>query len=370
MADPAEIINKAANAKFVSTCDLNRAFWQVKLDPNSRKYCAFKTHIGLMEWVSMPMGCKTAPRTCQRLIDRLLRGAHAYTLQCYNTLHALQDDITIFSNSFADHLVHLREVLSRLLQSGLTLSPRKCQFALQKLCVLGHVIDVEHGQILATDDKIEAIKNFSRPITKSQLRAWLGLTGYYREMLCNYAETNHCLTQLLRKNMPDKLAWKDIHEQAFQKLKTSMISSPFLAARDPTKDYILECDATQYTVAGILSQLDDQGHERVVAYASRNLLPRESRYPTIERELVAICWCLEHWDQYIYGRHVQVYCDHRPLSFLQSVAQHSSRLAKWVVQLQKYDITTTNRRGVDNSNADGLSRLMAPPSETDGNAGL
>lgn len=161
--------------------------------------------------------------------------------------------------------------------------------------------------------------------------------------------------------MPDKLVWTDCHEQSFQKLKQSMISNPILMARDVNKDYILECDATQYTVAGILSQLDDQGQKRVVAYGSRNLLPRETRYPTIERELVAICWCLQHWDQYIYGHHVQVYSDHRPLAFLQSITQHSPRLAKWAIQLQKYDITLTFKRGVENSNADGLSRLATPP---------
>jgi hypothetical protein len=162
--------------------------------------------------------------------------------------------------------------------------------------------------------------------------------------------------------MPEKIVWQDRHEQSLLKLKRCMTSSPILVAPNPDKDYVLTCDATQYTVAGILSQLDDQGQDRVVAYASRKLLPRERNYPTIERELVAICYCLEHWDQYVYGKHIQVFCDHRPLSFLQSVAQHSTRLAKWVIQLQKYDISTTWLKGSENK-ADGLSRLEAPTSE-------
>ena len=359
MSLPSDILNKAATARFVSTIDLNRAYYQVKLSPESRKYCAFKTHIGLMEWVSMPMGCRTASRTYQRLLDRLLRGIHSFSA-------ALQDDVTIYSMTWDSHLEHLREVLNRMRNAGLTVNTSKCQFALRRLQILGHILDVEKGQILPSDDKIRAIQDFKRPLNKSQLKAWLGLTGYYRHMIKGYAEIVWCLTELLRKNMPDKLKWSEVHEQAFLKLKDHMTSNPILVAPNPNKDYILQCDATQTTVAGILSQLDDQGQERVIAYASRKLLPRERKYPTIQRELLAICWCLEHWDQYVYGKHVDVFSDHRPLAWLQLLAQHSSRLARWIILLQKYDISTTFRRGIENQNADGLSRLetvVAPPSE-------
>jgi len=355
MSDPRDILSRAANCKWITCLDLDRSFWQVKLDPNSQKYCAFKTHVGLFQWVSMPMGLRTSPRTLQRLIDRILRGIH-------NFAASLLDDITIFtSSSFEDHIKHIQEVLVRLRKAGLTVNTSKCQFVVKRLTILGHVI--EEGEIKPSDEKVAAIQNIAQPTTKSHVKALLGLTGYYREFQPQYAETVWCLTELLRKNKPDKVVWQECHQRALDTLKQNLTSNPILVAPNPQKDYILQCDATQNSIAGILSQLDGDNKERVVAYASRKLLPRERNYPVIDRELLAICWCLQHWDQWVYGKQVQVFTDHRPLQWLQSVAAHNSRLARYVIVLQKYDINTTWKRGSLNSNADGLSRLESPPSE-------
>jgi len=350
MSDPSDIFSRAANCKWISTIDLNRAFWQIKLDPKFQKYCGFKTHVGLFQWVSMPMGLRTSCRTLQRLLDRILRGIHQYAA-------SLLDDITIFTNtSFEDHLKHVEEVLTRLRNAGLTANTSKCQWLVKKLKILGHVI--EDAKIKPSEDKVAAIQNLSRPLTKSSVKGLLGLTGYYRRFQKNYAETVWCLTQLLRKNMPDKVVWEECHQRALETLKQNLVSEPILVAPIPRRDCILQCDATQNTTAGILSQLDDKDNEeRVVAYASRKLLPRERNYSVIEKELLSICWSLEHWDQWIYGKRVQVYTDHRPLAWPQSIANHNSRMAGWVTVLQKYDITTTWKRGVLNSNVDGLSRV-------------
>jgi hypothetical protein len=112
-----------------------------------------------------------------------------------------------------------------------------------------------------------------------------------------------------------------------------------------------------YAIGSVLSQVDDFGIEYVVAYASRKLLPREQNYSTIERECLSILWSLQHWEQYIFGRHVIVYSDHKALQWLGSMANHNSRLQRWNLMIERYDVTTVYKPGAQQNNCDALSRL-------------
>jgi hypothetical protein len=173
MNNPAEILSRVAGAKFVSTIDLNSAFYQVRLEENSRKYTAFRCFCGTFEFLRGGFGLKNMPKTFQKLINKILRGCHDFA-------EAHLDDIVIYSQTFVEHLEHLREVLSRLKNANLTANTAKCKFLLKRMTILGHVI--EDGTLRPDESKISAIQQISRLTTKTQVKSFLRSLGILRRL--------------------------------------------------------------------------------------------------------------------------------------------------------------------------------------------
>ena len=349
LTDPAEIINNAAGKKYISKLDLKSGYYQFKMAKESQKYTAFRYGKSqLLEWTRMPFGISNSSRTCQRALVRLLNTAREYASN-------LLDDIIIYSEDWESHLKHVDDILSRLEQHGLTVNCAKCEFCLPKMEVLGYTL--EGGKIKASDDKIKAITNLKPPTTKTQVRQILGLTGYYRKLIPAYGHKVHCLTELLKKSQPIKVKWEAHHQAALDSIKNWLTTEPVLVPADPNKDYILQTDCSSVSAGAILMQLDDDGNEHVIAYASRKLLPRERNYSTIERELLCIVWSLQHFEYYVYGKKVKVYSDHKGLQWLKTMATHNPRLQRWSLILERYDVTTTYKKAELIKNSDALSRL-------------
>jgi hypothetical protein len=225
-----------------------------------------------------------------------------------------------------------------------------------EMCILGHTI--KNGKIGVDDRKIEAIKQLKIPTTKKEVKMVLGLLGYYMKLVPNFAGIAFPLTECLKKEMPDTIQWSPKLQKAYDELKTALISKPVLCPPDLSKDYLLQTDASCHSVAAILSQWNDQlDHECVIAYASRKLLPREQNYSTIQKELLAIVWSTQIFENWIYGRKVHVQSDHRPLAWLNSLCNQNSRLMRWSLYLQRFDLVCSFKKGINNVNADALSRL-------------
>jgi transposase InsO family protein len=349
MGDLSGIVDRVSGSKYISTMDLNKAYWQIPMEPESREKTAFRTHVGLFQFRVMPFGLTGAPATCQRLLDKVLRGAQEYAT-------AYLDDVAIFSDTWEDHLRHLGDVLRRFREAGLVANRNKCQFVRPSLKLLGFVLG--GGKLKPDSDKIAAVEAFTRPINKTGVRAFLGLTGYYRRFIPDYARLAVPLTDLTRKLQPDKVVWGAAQQAAFEALKSALVRGPVLQAPDPTKPYILQTDASQYGIGAVLSQVDADGVEHPVYYASRKLLPRETRYSTVERECLAIVWAIENFQSLVYGKPLVIQTDHNPLVWLKTVENRSPRLTRWALSLQPYWVNVQYRRGCSNGNADGLSRVF------------
>lgn len=352
MPDTADILQKAARAKFVSCLDLKDFFWQIKLSQGSREATTFRTPFGTFAWCRLSQGLRNAPACAQKLMDRLLRGAGKYA-------SSLQDDICVHSVSFDQHLIHLRDVLMRLRRAGLTANVHKCRFLLENLQIFGHELNTRTGEITVSERKLEVIKNLSRPLTKKKLMGLLGICTYYSNLINGYAKIAFPLTELLKKNVPQNIAplWGPEHEFAFLKLKEALICKPVLRAHDSSKPYLLQTDASRMAVAAILSQVDDNNVPYVVAYASRKLLPRESKYSTIELEALAIIYATQKFEQFLWGRPVHLQTDHRPLEFVRNMSNKNGRLARWALIMQKWDLQPTYLPCEKMTNVDGLSRI-------------
>ena len=347
-----DMIDQLGKAKYLTTLDLTKGYWQVPVAKRDRPKTAFTTPFGLFQFLRMPFGLKGAPATFQRMIDHLLQGLGEFT-------GAYLDDVVVFSVTWEEHMQHVEAVLTRLREAGLTAKPRKCQFGMAQCVYLGHVVG--GGRVWVEESKVGAIQRMPRPHTKRDVRAFLGLSGYYRKFIPGYASIATALSDLTRKAQPEQVIWTADCEEAFGRLKTLLCSAPVLRAPDLENSYVLQTDASNRGVGAVLSQRDADGCDQPVAYFSKKLLPREERYSTIEKECLAIKLAIQAFRVYLLGRHFTVQTDHRALTWLDRVKENNGRLTRWSLALQPFQFTVEHRPGTQNGNADGLSRL--PPED-------
>ena len=274
--------------------------------------------------------------------------------ECWSFARAYLDDIVVFSNSWEEHLNHLCQVLECLQKAQLTVNMSKCQFGKSEVHYLGHVIG--GGTLKPDPQKLEAVDDYPVPATKKEVRAFLGLSGYYRRFVPHFATIAEPLTELTKAKNPDKVKWTDRCERAFCKLKELLLTPPILKVAEPTKCYVLQTDASEQGLGAVLSQIDQNREEHPVAFASRKFLPREKNYSVIEKECLAIVWSLQVFHVYLYGQKFTIETDHQPLSWLERMKNNNQRLTRWALAVQPYCFEICHRSGRKNGNADGLSR--------------
>lgn len=342
-----DLLEKIGRARYITTLDLCKGYWQVPLEEKSREYTAFRTPLGLFQFTVMPFGLHGAPATFQRLMDRVLQG-------CDDCCAAYLDDVVIFSQTWAEHCQHLQKVLQRIQGAGLTLNVRKCEWARAETKYLGYLVG--HGEVRPQVDKVEAIKNSSRPRTRKQVRSFLGLVGWYRRFIPNFSTIAAPLTDLTSKAARNPVQWTEECERAFNTLKICLCSSPVLQSADFTQRFLVQVDASSVGIGAVLAQ-GKPGEERPVLYLSRKLLPREQRYSTIEKECLAIKWALESLRYYLLGREFDLDTDHRALTWIQTMKDHNARVTRWYLALQPYRFQIRHKSGKQNLLADYLSRL-------------
>ena len=346
MSDPEEIFAALNGNYYFSKLDLSKGYWQVPLDESSKQYTAFPTDLGLFQFTTVPFGLVNAPATFNRLMRLVLKGMTGVK-------HFL-DDILIYSKTWSEHLQILKEVFCRLRDAGLTAKPTKCFIGLGTVTYLGHVVGDD--KLRPMEDKVGKIVSAKPPTTKKELRSFLGLCGYYRKFIPNYATISVPLTDLTKKQMPNKLQWDVSHENAFCTLKQKVSSEPVLLLPDINEEFTLRTDASGTGLGAVLLQEYD-GVKRPVAYASRKLLQRERNYSVIEREALALIWGVKKFSAYLYGKPFVVETDHRPLSYLYSAKDLNPKLMRWFLSLQPYVIKVKVIKGSENVGADYLSRL-------------
>ena len=342
-----EIIENLGDAHYISTLDLTKGYYQVSVEEQDRDKTAFTTPFGKFRFRRMPFGLKGAPTTFQRLMDRVLHGYHSFAT-------AYLDDVVIFSSTWESHLKHLKQVFKRLKDAGLTAKRRKCQFGTTSCSYLGHVVG--KGEIRPEQCKIQAVQDFNIPKTKKDVRAFLGMVGYYRRFIGEFARKSACLSDLTKKDAPNKVLWTMEHQKAFQDLKSSLLEEPVLKCPNYEEMFMLQTDASERGIGGVLSQKDSNGDDHPIAFFSRKLLPREVRYSTTEKECLAIVASLKHFEVYLLGRKFQVQTDHGALKFLHKMKNSNGRLTRWALAVQPFDFEILHRPGEKHQNADGLSR--------------
>lgn len=349
-----DLLDKLGRCQYFTTLDLASGFYQIEMDKDSIPKTAFNTENGHYEYIRMPMGLKNSPSTFQRVMDNILRGLINECCLVY------LDDIIIFGSSLQQHLDNVRKVFERIRQSNLKIQLDKSEFLRKEVEYLGHIVTTEG--VKPNPAKIQAIKSYPIPKTTKQIKGFLGLLGYYRKFIRDFARITKPMTKCLKKDAiidTENLEYKE----CFERCKNLLIEEPVLQYPDFTQSFNLTTDASNVAIGAVLSQ-GIIGKDKPVAFASRTLNEHEKNYSTTEKELLAIIWATKHFRPYLYGRRFKIITDHKPLQWLFSIKDPSSKLVRWRLQLEEHEYDIVYKKGKQNTNADTLSRIELHAKET------
>src|SRR5579859_6115849 len=280
-----ECIDKLGKASKLSSIDLTSGYWQVRIAEQDIPKTAFNTRYGKYEFLVMPFGLTNAPATFQTLMNSVLRPYIDKFVLVY------LDDILVYSNSDEEHREHLRLVFQALRENGLFARPLKCIFNQPTVEFCGH--KVGQGVVRVLESKVDAIRNWPKPRTVHEVRRFYGLVNYYRRFIKHFSLIGAPLSDLFkaadgdtRKNRP--VLWNTAHQVAFDRLKQAVTSAPILIQPDENKPYTIETDSSDYGNGMTLMQEGEDGKLNPVAFDGRKLHGAELKYPTHEKELLAI----------------------------------------------------------------------------------
>ncbi|KAJ1081874.1 hypothetical protein NDU88_002047 [Pleurodeles waltl] len=351
-----EMFAATKDVGWFSTIDLKSAYHQVPLHQDSKKYTTFITPFGCYRFTRVPFGLASGAAMFQRIMSNPFSGI--------DEVMFFQDDILIMGKNKEEHDNKLKLVLETIKEKGLTIEYSKCKFAQNEVEYLGHSIS-KHG-IKPKQALVEAIKDVPCPTGKDDVRAFLGLIKFYSKFIMDFKKKTYHIRQLLKNKA--KFIWSKHCQNAFQNFKKDICNAQFLKGFDPKCKAIVTTDASNKGLGAVLTQCDDGNKEWVVAFASRSLTPAEEKYSVIERETLACVWALNHFRQFVWGLHVLLRSDHKPLTKVLTTTgllNASPRLSRMSVKLLDFTSDVQYWPGVKNRVADFLSRMSLPVSDTD-----
>jgi hypothetical protein len=340
-----QIIGRLGKSKYFTKIDLSKGFWQIPIAEKDRHKTAFATEEGLKQFVVMPFGLVNASSVFCRMMRKLLVGL--------DNVESYIDDVVVHTESWSEHLQALENLFSRLRECNLTARPSKCNIGCKEIDFLGHTLG--GGVLRPQQAKVEGILNVCRPETKKELRSYLGMIGYHRKFIPNFASHASVLTNLLTKGQPQKIKWSPKALEAFDFFKEKLSLYPVLRLPDFNKEMTLAVDSSGTGLGAVLMQ-SHEGQLCPVLYLSRKLKPAETRYSAIERECLAVVWAIKALHPYLYGREFVLFSDHQPLSYLNSAKFNNGRVMRWAIDLQIYRFRVQVVKGSENNTADYLSR--------------
>lgn len=354
MPDISVILSNLGKSKYFTTLDLKSGFHQIQLSESDRRKTAFSVNNGKYEFCRLPFGFKNAPSIFQRAIDDILRDDIGKRCQVY------MDDIIIYSPNKHEHVRDIETILRKLEIAGMRVSSEKSKFFKTEVQFLGFIVTREG--IKACPEKVKAIVDFKTPQNLKSLRSFLGLSGYYRKFIKDYARIAKPLTKYLRgenghtaasSSRNIKITLDNEAIIAFDKLKRILASDDVLLVYpDYKKTFELTTDASGVALGAVLSQ-----NGKPITMISRTLSSTESNYATNERELLAIVWALKTLRHYLYGiTGIHIFTDHQPLIFAMSDKNPNAKLKRWRAFIEEFSPKFFYKPGKENVVADALSR--------------
>ena len=333
-----DLLLKLEGFQYATSLDLNMGYYHIELSPNSKRLCTIVLPWGKYEYQKLPMGLCNSPDIFQEKMSTLMGDLEF--------VRTYIDDLLITTMSdWKDHLQCLEMVFQRLSDTGLKVNAKKSFFGRSELEYLGYWISRSGIQPIAK--KVEAIKNIAIPKTKRELRRFIGIVNYYRDMWIRRSNVLAPLSRLTSKTTA--WHWTDVEQKAFDKMKRIISRETLLVYPDFNKPFIIHTDASHTQLGAVISQ-----DNKPIAFYSRKLNPAQTRYTTTERELLSIVETLKEFRNILLGHRIKVYTDHKNLTF---VNFNTERVMRWRLILEEYSPDLIYLKGETNIVADALSRL-------------
>ena len=346
-----DILPELSKAKVFSTVDLKSGYWHCVLAPESSVLTTFATPYGRYRWIRLPFGLSASSEIFQKHLT--------HALESLPGILCIADDILIYGTgetdeeATANHDRSLRDLLQRCKNRGIVLNPDKMKLRMSEVNFMGHLLT--NKGLKPDPAKVEAITKLPKPQDVEGVQRLNGFVNYLAKFLPKLSEVMEPIRRLTRKDAPWN--WSSEQDQAFENVQRLVTEAPVLRYYDPSLDLTIQCDASQSGLGAALLQ-----NGKPIEYASRSLTDTETRYAQIEKEMLAIVFSLERFNQYTFGRHVHIESDHKPLEMIlqKPLARAPRRLQLMMMRLQKYDFTVHYERGENMHLADMLSRAYLP----------
>jgi hypothetical protein len=333
-----DLMLKLEGFQYATSLDLNMGYYHIELTPFSKQLCTIILPFGKYEYQRLPMGLCNSPDIFQEKISELMLGLEF--------VRAYIDDILVLTHSdWKDHIAKLTLVFERIQSAGLKVNAVKSFFGKNAVEYLGYWITRKGIQPLPK--KVEALKNLLPPTNKRELRRFIGLINYYRDM---WTKRSHILAPLA--SLTSKLAkwhWGNVEQTAFDNIKKIVAKEVLLSYPDFTKPFQMYTDASHLQLGAIITQSG-----KPIAYWSRKLNPAQTRYTTTERELLSIVEALKEFRNVLLGHRIQVFTDHQNLTYKQF---NTDRVMRWRLLIEEFGPELIYIKGEHNIAADALSRL-------------
>ena len=342
-----ETLSRLGQARIFTKLDIRQAFHRVRIHPDSVDLTTFRTRYGSYKYNVVPFGLTNGPATYQQFMNDVLFDY----LDVFCT--AYLDDILIYSSNELEHWEHVQKVLQRLREAGLQADIKKSEFGVKRTKYLGFIVSSDGIQ---TDpEKTSVIRSWDLPRTVRGVQSFLGFCNFYRRFIRDYGRIAKPLNQLTRKNRP--FQFDTACKQAFDELKKRLVSAPLLVHFKQGLPTMVETDASDNLIAGVLCQKQSDGEWHPAAYYSKTMIDTEINYPIHDKELLAIVSSFQHWRAYLEGtlETIQVLSDHRALEYFMTTKALTARQARWAEILSGYNFLIKYKPGSSNR-ADALTR--------------
>lgn len=344
-----DLFDKFKNSKVFSALDLSDSFLQIPVAEEDQEKLSFTVpECGRFCYTRVPFGLQSSSFVFQKMIEIAMKPLSDHIV-CYI------DDGILHTDSIESNLNSLFRVFSQMRKCNLSLNPSKCQFLRTELTFLGHLIGPKGVSI--QDNRVQAISTYQRPRNMTELRAFIAFVGFYRNHIKHFAEIAEDLFKILRK--PTIFQWSEEAEISFRALKKCVINPPVLKFPDFNRQFLIHCDASQYALGGVLSQIYETG-EHPIHFASKTLSKAQRKLSTFEREFMAIIFALETFKHYVLGgQQFILFTDQK--SLIHAIGQPfefcNDKLNRYKIKLTPFDFKICHIEGKKNITADFLSRI-------------
>ena len=338
--------------------DLTSGFYQMPMEEASKEYTAFATDIGLYEFNVASMGLLNSPWYFQNIMEN-----EVLPHLVHKIVEIYIDDLLCWAQSVDELIDRLQKVFDALNKKGLKLNPKKCDFGLTEVEFVGHLID--NSGITFTSDKLKLVAEMALPMTKGELKTFLGMAGYFRNHIPDYVDKTETLNNKVgpsyeKKHSKQLLEWTEEEKIKFADCQKAVIGCRKLYYEVDGAPIRVYTDASEYGIGAYLCQVLPDGSEIPIEFISKTLTKAERKWSTFEKEAFAIFYALRKWEAHLRDVKFTLFTDHKNLTYISK--DHNAKVMRWRLAGQDYDFDIAYIPGEKNIIADGFSR-MCPTSD-------